>query len=355
MATNLPFDQQQLIALGKALEKGLDITKAKNFLTSQLGEYMFAVKRKLDHLTQIDKIIKALNDKGNTLGKRYIYGLLRRYVNLVSKAMHKYGYIIVEIFGRYEINRYIRYLQKAGYVVNPIKAKINIAQLHKRVYGFIDSMDIKLSNLKLFATSTRVTVLETASPEVRTVILRTFRENRINEFYGKTFKRVYPYDMESASLEKQAQVLHTKLRSIGFGEKINVSNSPTKKIYKDLYSYAKTWARDIQRQASVLTTTHLCEASAIELVQWLANPNCCDECSTRDNKIYSLDPNNKDYEYFSDDFFHPNDKCAIVPYDDVFDDLNKEMKEYYQEDKAYTKEEIETVREAIINAGGKVK
>lgn len=321
-----------------------DISKAEKLLRSELGKYIDKTKRAIERSLSVGKIVEILNGQGTELGKKTIYGLLRRYINNIHKAMIKYGYITVEVFGRGRINYYISLLQKAGYNVNKLKPKINIAKLHKRMYNFLDSMSIKLTNPNLWATSTRVTVLEYAKPEVRKIIATSFQDGKF-EYPYKGGRLVIPASSTGSS-EEQARTIYHRLKAIGFEETINISNNPLKPYRVNLFSYCKTWASDTQTRASFLTTTHLAQETGITQVKIPQTPNSCALCTHIDGKVFDLDPNGE-AEYLTNELpIHPNCKHQAILHHPAFDELGQEMEQYYEEQK-FSEQDRKEVQEIL--------
>ena len=313
------------------------IMEMQELLSSKLAQVLHHSIKKLDKTLSIPNLLKAFLDKPDSIAKRSVYGELRKVINLINSAIHRYGYISTEIFSRFQINQYIGLLQKAGYAVNEIREKVNIAQLHKQLYGFMDSMDIKLNNPKLFATTSRVTVIESADMDTRKAIQQIFRD-RPTEIYNlkDKVKTVY-VNTEIADIDDNISLVRRRLKQLGFGERINVSNNPAKPYWRSLDDYAQTWIEDTQSRAAFLTTTHLCEATGMPLVQWLASPTCCDDCQRLDNRIFSLDPDNNEFPYLAiEPPVHPHCNCLTIPYIQAFEELSKDMRAFYNDPEPMT-------------------
>lgn len=331
----------------------LERNQLQNLLTSKLADRIQKSIKTLDTTLSNKRLLELFVNNPDSTARSIIYKEIRKVVNLVNASIHKYGYVTTELFGRYSINQYIGLLQRAGYAVNEIRDKVNIAQLHKQVFGFMDSLDIKLNNPKLFSTTSRVTVIESAEMDTRRQILQVFRNSPTEIYNAKAkVKSVYP-STEIADLDTNAELVMRRLRQLGFGERINVSNTPGKPYWRSLDDYASTWIEDTQSRAAFLTTTHLCEASGLNRVQWLASLNCCDECQSLDNRVFTLDPNDSEYPYLSHELpVHPHCQCQTVPYAEGFDQLRREMHEHYNEPQPLTvaqqREQAEIVR-GILN------
>jgi hypothetical protein len=311
--------------------------KFVNLVNSKLYETFKNVSKNIDKSLTNELIVKALNQKGNKAGKRYLYNQIRQYVNIVRGAMQEYGYIAVDLFGRAKINKYIGLLQKAGFDVNKIKPKINIAKLHKQVHNFQNSFDIKLSDINLFRTTSRITVLESASKTSRQHILDTFKlENPRFTSFTRKATTVHPWVMENAGLDEQTQTLMTRLQRIGWDNRINVSNSQAKKYYVNLEDYSRTWAKDIASRANFLTTSHLAEATGNYLVKVVGTGGCCDRCAQYVDKVFTLDPSNTEYEYLAEEFpLHPNCDDIVINYIEGLDELSSQMLDFYGEPNNY--------------------